>query len=80
MSTGVKRAMSDQENQQLEAAPSAERQSVDRGHRNDLERREFELCASAAQDAAQGGAAKGCGYADRLMAAEVHCLHQGIEY
>src|SRR5438094_6431065 len=33
MSTGVKRAMSDQENQQLEAAPSAERQSVDRGRR-----------------------------------------------
>src|SRR2546430_12609106 len=39
MSTGVKRAMSDQENQQLEAAPSAERQSVDRGHRDRGRRR-----------------------------------------
>ena len=39
MSTGVKRAMSDQENQQLEAAPSAERQSLDRGHRDRGRRR-----------------------------------------
>src|SRR5437660_12904830 len=39
MSTGVKRAMSDQENQQLEAAPSAERQSLDRGHRDRSRRR-----------------------------------------
>ena len=39
MSSGVKRAMSDQENQQLEAAPSAERQSLDRGHRDRNRRR-----------------------------------------